>query len=181
MRTHLAFSLAAVLAMAGCGGGSLTLSEYSTEVASRVETLDSSLDAKAEEYLSGPPSVEGAQEYLAARVAGYRATVDGINALDPPDQVTDLHTTLQVILGKILAAEEERRAFADTVESVADFDEVWEGRQAQTIRAAEEEAIVLCVAAQTRFDDTEQREGLGEVPWMPAELKEVVNVALDCP
>ena len=169
------------LGLTACGGGSLTLSAYSSEVATLVETLDSRLDAEAEAYFSGPASVEGARDYVRIRVDGYRDVVEGINDLDPPDQVSDLHATLQGIMAKLLAAEESRAAFADTVSSIDDLDLVWEGPEAEAIRAAEGEAIILCYAAQSQFDATQQREELADIPWMPSELKEVVRVALDCP
>lgn len=167
--------------LTACGGGTMSLSEYSSEVAALVETLDSRLDAEGAEYFSGPPSVDGLRAYLAVRVAGYRTAVEGINAIEPPEQVEDLHRTFAEIMGGLLVAEQARAAFADTVESVDDLAQVWEGHESAAVRRAEEEAIVLCRAAQAQFDATEQREAFADVPWMPAELKEVVNVALDCP
>lgn len=157
------------------------MSEYSVEVAALIETLDSRLDAEAEEYFSGSPSVEGARDYVRIRVDGYRELVEGIEALSPPEEIADLHATFQEIMAKLLVAEEHRALFAETVTSADELDLVWEGPEAQAIRAAEEEAMVLCYAAQSQFDATEQREGLADVPWMPPELKEVVRVALNCP
>jgi hypothetical protein len=143
--------------------------------------LDSRLDAQAEKYFSGPPSVDGAREYLRVRVDGYRDVVAGIDSIDPPEQVIELHETFREIMGNLLVAEEVRAEFADTVTSTIELGSVWEGREAQAIRAVQEEAIVLCYAAQAYFDETERREILTDVPWMPSELKEVVRVALDCP
>lgn len=180
MRRCLAV-VAGIVVLTACGGGTMSLSEYSSEVAALVETLDSRLDAEAAEYFAGPPSADGLRAYLAVRVAGYRTAVDGIDAIDPPGQVEDLHRTLAEIISGLLAAEEARAAFADTVESVDGLAQVWEGPESAAVRRAEEEAIVLCRSAQAQFDATEQREAFADVPWMPAELKEVVNVALDCP
>jgi hypothetical protein len=157
------------------------LSEYSSEVTSVLETLDSELDAEAENYASGPPSIEGAQEYVRIRVDGYRDAVAGIDALDPPDQVADLHRTLHEIMTKLSAAAENRAAFAGTVTAIDELDRVWEGPEAGAIPTAEAEAIILCHAAQSQFDATQAREDLADVPWMRSELKEVVLVALDRP
>ena len=170
-----------IVVLTACGSDTMSLSEYSSEVAELVKTLDSRLDAEAAEYFSEPPSVDGLRAYLAVRVAGYRTAVDGIDAIDPPQQVEDLHRTFAEIMGSLLVAEEARAAFADTVESVEGLAQVWEGPESAAVARAEEEAIVLCRAAQAQFDATEQREAFADVPWMPAELKEVVNVALDCP
>lgn len=170
-----------IVVLTACGGGTMSLSEYSSEVAELVDTLDSRLDAEAAEYFSEPPSVDGLRSYLAVRVAGYRTAVDGIDAIDPPQQVDDLHRTFAEIMGSLLVAEEARAAFADTVESAEDLPQVWEGPESAAVARAEEKAITLCRAAQAQFDATEQREAFADVPWMPSELKEVVNVALDCP
>ena len=177
----LATALLCVPFLTGCGGDQLSLSEYSTEVAELVQEFDARLDAEAQEYFSGPPDVEAAQEYVRIRVAGYRDVVERTNAIDPPETVQELHATFREIMGKLLIAEEARAAFAETVTSTDELDLVWEGPEVRAIRAVEEEAIVLCYAAQSRFDATEQREALEDIPWMPSELKEVVRVALDCP
>ena len=178
----LAIAVLCPVVLAACGGGGLTLSEYATDVDTLIERVDGRLDAHAEEFFSGPPTVEGTRVYLDDRVAGYHEMVDGIDALDPPEEVVDLHRALQEILSRILVAEEERAAVAATVRSVDELDQVWEGPTAQAVRAAEEEAIVLCRATQERFDDTEAGgdEAFGG-PWIPAELQEVVRVALGCP
>lgn len=177
----LTFAILCALGLSACGGGSLTLSEYSTEVAAVIEALDSRLDAHAQEYFAGPQTVAEAREYVRVRVEGYLEAVDGIATLDPPEEVADLHAVLEGIMAELLAAEAARAEFAGGVSSDDELELVWEGPQAQAIRGAEQEAIVLCRAAQSQFDATEQREELAYVPWMPPELKEVVRVALDCP
>ena len=120
-------------------------------------------------------------EYLNVRVAGYRDTLEGIEALDPPEEVVDLHETFLEIMGKILVAEEARAEVAETINSVDELNIVWEGPAGQAVNAAEREAIVLCYAAQSRFDETQDRAAFADAPWMPSELKEVVRVALNCP
>jgi hypothetical protein len=159
----------------------MTLSEYSNEAAALIERVDSRLDERHAQFVTAPPSVEGTQAYLADRVAGYHELVDGVDALDPPEQVAELHAALQEILGTLLAAEQARASFAATVVSTDSLHQVWEGPESQAIRAAELQAITLCYAAQDQVDATEQREDFGDVPWMPAELKEVVRVSFDCP
>ena len=175
------FAIVGFMVLGACGGSRLTLSEYSTEVSALVGALDSRLDAEGAAYFSGPASVEGAREYLAIRVDGYRNAVEGIEAINPPEEVEDLHDTFAEILGSILAAEEARAAVGDSIDSVEELPRVWDGPESDAVRAAEEDAIVLCYAAQAHFDATEQRDAFTEVPWMPGELKEVIRVALDCP
>lgn len=167
--------------LAACGGGGLTLSEYSSQVADVIETLDSRLDAEGEAYFAALPSVEGLHTYLAIRVDGYRDAVDDLDDLAPPTQAQDLHDSLAEILSDLLVAEQARAASATTIDSVEDLPSVWESPESEAVSRAEERAIVLCCAAQTEFESTHQREELADVPWIPADLKDVVNVALDCP
>jgi hypothetical protein len=181
MHRTLACSVLTVLVVAGCGGGPLSLSEYSSEVTALIETLDGRLDAEAEEYFSQPPSIEGLQAYLEIRVDGYRRAVDGLDAIQPSQEVEQLHATFAQIMGDLLVAEEARADFADTITSVDDLQPVWDGPASQAVTAAEDKAIVLCYAAQSTFDATQERDLLSEVPWMPADLKDVINVALNCP
>lgn len=169
------------LVFSACGGDSLSLSEYSSEVSTLIGRVDGRLDAHSEELGAAPPTVAATRAYLVDRVNGYHELVDGIGALDAPDQVAELHAALQEIMGTLLAAEEARADFAATVDSAEGLTQVWEGPESQAVRAAELQAIELCSAAQDQIDDTESREGLGDVVWIPAEMKEVVRVSFGCP
>jgi hypothetical protein len=81
-----------------------------------------------------------------------------------------------------LIAEVARATFADSIDSVEEITAVWEGPESQAVRRAEEDAVVLCYAAQERLDETaEGAEALSDVPWMPTEMKSAVRVFLDCP
>jgi len=173
--------LVLVLVLVACSGDSLTMSEYSDEVAGLIQRVDGRLDAHAEELFSGDPSVEATHAYLDDRVAGYKEMVAVTGAIDPPDEVVDLHTALTAILATLLEAEEARATFAASVDSVDNLDLIWEGPQSQAVRAAELEAIVLCYAAQERFDATEEREDLSDIPWIPPAMKEIVRTAFGCP
>jgi hypothetical protein len=165
-----------------CNNGGLTVPQYAIEVATLVQDLDSRLDAKAEEYVSASPSVDGLREYLGVRVTGYRDAVEGLDAIEPPEAVVDLHATFKEIMSNLLIAEVARAAFADSIDSVEEITAVWEGPESQAVRRAEEDAVVLCYAAQERLDETaEGAEALSDVPWMPTEMKSAVRVFLDCP
>jgi hypothetical protein len=164
------------IVVGACASDSLTVSEYSTQIATIVEELDAPLDAKAEAYFSGPETVEGLRDYLNARVSGYRIAIEAVDEIDPPDQ------TLTDILGTLLIAEQARAAVAEKIEDTTEIPSVWESPESESVNSAEQAAIVLCYAAQERFDESDQRATeFGDVPWMPAELKDTVRVALGCP
>ena len=169
------------LLLVSCGGGSLSLTEYSEEVAALITRVDNRLDALAAEIAAAPPNVAAAQAYFDARVAGYRELVDGVEGLDPPDEVTWIHAELRTILAGLLAAEEDRAVFASTLEYVDELDLAWEGEEAKAIRTAELMAIELCYVAQEQIDATGDRESLQGVAWIPDQMKEVVLVSFGCP
>jgi hypothetical protein len=179
-RTFVVAAFGALL-LSACGGASLSLSEYSDEVATLIIRVDGRLDAHAERLAAGPPSVEATQAFFDDRVAGYHELVDGVDVLEPPEEVVELHMALQGILAALLTAEEARLEFANTVSSVEDLDQVWEGPEAQAVRAAELQAIELCYAAQGQVDATEDRAAFGDLPWIPSQLQEVVRVSFNCP
>lgn len=179
-RIAILFTVSTVV-LAACGGGSLTLTEYASETAALIKRVDSRLDAHADELFSSPASLEDTLAFLEDRVAGYHELVEGINDLNPPEQTTDLHAALQEILERLLETEEARLTFAETVTSVADLDQVWDGPEAQAVREAELEAITICFAAQAQVDATADREAFADIPWMPPEMREVVVAAFDCP
>ena len=169
-----------VLVVAACGG-SLTLSEYAaeaedltTKVIVGLETLDAEWEAQA-------PTLEGAWVYWDRRVAFRVEFLEGIQALDPPNELTDLHETGLDIFSRLTAAEEALAARVDTFETVADLEQMWETPEGRAARAADEEGIAICHAAQAGFDVTEDRDALESVPWIPAEMKEIVRVAFGCP
>ncbi len=147
--------LVVVVLVAACGGGTLSLSEYSNNVDEVLTKVDSRLDAHAAELFAGAPNVERTRAYLADRVAGYEEMTEALAGLNPPEQIADLHATLRELTDKLLATEKARAAFAETVESVDDLDQVWEGPEAQAVTAVEREAIRLCYAAQELVDETE--------------------------
>ena len=167
--------------LAACGSDELSLAEYSEEVASLITRVDSRMDAEFAEVKSAPPDLEVAQAYFASRVDGYQELVDGVEGLNPPVEASWIHAELERILGSLLTAEEERAAVAAALTSVDQLDEAWQGPEAQAIRAAELEAIELCHAAQTQVDETQDREELQDVAWIPSQMKEVVLVSFGCP
>jgi hypothetical protein len=168
------------LLFSACGGGSLSLSEYSDEGAALFRRVDARLDAHAEQLLASPPDVAATQAFLDEMVVGYHELVDGIDVLEPPEEVAELHAALQEILASLLSAHEAWAAFAKTVLTIEELDQVWEGPEAQAVQAARLEAVDLCYAAQDHIDATRDREALEDVPWIPAELKEVVRVSFNC-
>jgi hypothetical protein len=112
------------------------------------------------------------------RVVALRIeSVEATEALDPPEQIADLH---QLFLGweaRLLPIEEALAARAGTV---AGWEEFSESAEVADYRAALVEGRQVCIEFQTRLDATEKLAVFADTPWIPSELKEVVEVRLGC-
>ena len=108
-----------------------------------------------------------------------RQLVTDLRALEPPQSAAEIH---EVALGVVsrLAATEAAMVVHAKDETITHIGEVWDTAEGQSARAAEEEAIEVCKAAQAFFDGTAARHVLAGVPWITSDLTEVVELAFDC-
>jgi hypothetical protein len=93
-------------------------------------------------------------------------------AIDPPDQIADLHA---LYFRELPIAELAARAG-----TAADWYELSESREMAAYRAALAADNQVCVEFQATLDATAERGVFSDVPWMPGELKEIVEYALGC-
>jgi hypothetical protein len=160
----------------GCGGGGLSLTEYvdrlnviNDRTVPQTEVLISELERS-----TTPRDVNATMERMVAlRIESMQAT----EALDHPDQIADLH---QLWLGwekRLLPIEEALAARAGTV---AGWEEFFESAEVAAYRAALVEGKQVCVEFQTRLDATAMRGVFDDTPWIPGELKVVVEARLGC-
>jgi hypothetical protein len=66
------------------------------------------------------------------------------------------------------------------METSAGIDAIWETPEGVAARAADDQAIALCRAAEAEINSTEERSAFEDVPWIPPEMKEIVRVAFGC-
>jgi hypothetical protein len=66
---------------------------------------------------------------------------------------------------------------AETADSL---DELKESSEAVAYWDLDAEMRPLCLEFQSRLDATGEREVFAEVPWVPSDMKEVVNLVLGC-
>lgn len=169
------------VAIAGCGSGELTLSEYASEVEALVAEMESRFASIDAEWVAEPPSVDRAAEYWEDRLEIRDDFLDAIRELNPPEEVEAMHAQSIDIFTKITQADVALRAKA---ESFTELDSHWQWVDTPEGRASDavlEDVFVFCRASQDEFDETRDRESLAEMPWIPSEMKEVVRVAFGCP
>lgn len=112
--------------------------------------------------------------------AARKSLLQDLAALEPPEALADLHATAVTIMGRLADAES---ALADRVmamDTVATLDAVWATPEGRAARAADAEAIQLCVAPEDELDMTEERAAIEGVPWVPTEMRATVRVAFGC-
>jgi hypothetical protein len=176
-----------VLVVAACGGGEMSLTEY-------VEQLNAIVNRARQQYEVLVASRQGAvlvaegsqltdftpQDLQAAfeRVSEIAVEVgESTDAIEPPEQIADLHNLWFDFQGEFASAHEALAARAGTA---ADWEELSESPEMAAYRAALAADKQVCTDIQAQLDATEERGVFADVPWIPGELKEVVEAALGC-
>jgi hypothetical protein len=168
-----------VITLSGCGTGEPTMSEYAEQVETLVGAMNARLDA-LDPLVEGSPTLDDVRTYAAERVALRSEFLQGFRALEPPERLREFHRSAVGVMERLTAAEPELADEVMTLDDPLAALHLWESEAGSAARAADESAIALCKAAQAEFDATEENAIAEGVPWIPAEMKEVVRVALYC-
>jgi hypothetical protein len=157
------------------------LAEYAAEAEELTTTVITQLAMLDAEWETQEPTQEGARDYWNRRIAIRVEFLEGIQGLDPPDGLVELHETALDLFSRLVDAEEALAARVAAVEDPTGHSEWWDTPEGRAARAVDEEAIAICHAAQASFDATQERQALSDVPWIPSEMRESVRVAFGCP
>ncbi len=176
MRSTLAVGCLAVI-LAACGGGGLSLTEYVERLDSLAVELGGELEAGDVQMSTGTPTLKDAQEVLTSAVAARTDFQEGAIALDPPEEFADVHTDFVEVHSRIIAAQE---AFVARAATAATLEELDQSAEAEAYRAIGTEAASLCQEFRARIDTTADQEVFADTPWIPGDMKEVVEVTFRC-
>ena len=102
---------------------------------------------------------------------------EALDAIEPPEQVADLHHLLFDFDDRFISIQAALAARAGTA---ADWEELSDSPEMTAYRAALAEEKQECSDFQAELDATAKREVFADVPWIPGELKEIVEVVLGC-
>jgi hypothetical protein len=142
-------------------------------IGARVAQQSEVVFAEAEQ-IATPSDVNAWME----RVRPLRIEVlEGFEGLDPPEEVADLHRLISDWMAKIILAEE---ALAARASAVVGWEEFSQSSEAAAYRAALAEGKTVCTDFQAKLDATAARGVFADTPWIPSDLKEVVDAALGC-
>ena len=155
------------------------MAEYAEQLEAEVVRMNARLD-EVDAALEEAESVEQAKQLWEQRIAAREGFVAFLESVDPPDGATELHTNGVDILGRLAAAEGAMADLADDYDTVASLGQIWDTPAGQAARAVDGEAVVICQAAQARFDETADRGALEDVSWVTAEMKDIIDVVFGC-
>jgi hypothetical protein len=159
-----------------CGGGGVSLTEYAETLEAVAFDTSGQLEAGDARMSTGTPTIETAREVLTQALDTRAEFQENLTALDPPEEIADIHADLVDLHARILTAQE---AFAARAETATGLEELDQSAEAQAYRAMQTD-LSLCQELQARIDATADHAAFADVPWVPGDLKEVVEVTLWC-
>lgn len=166
------------LTVSGCGGDDMSLTEYVDGLNALVSEATEQLEAESAQFGQIPtPSKEDATALLNRHVVIRTEIQEDLEALDPPEQIADLHTLFVEGHAAVLAATELLPGRVETATSPEEFEQ---SAELEAYQAAEAETIRICRDVQAQLDATAGRGIFSDTPWIPGEMKETVDAALDC-
>ena len=170
------------LLLCGCGGGALSLTEY-TE---RINTIEIEASNQGEALASRAEAVadftpQDLQTLLDQARAIRLKVEDAVVDISPPDQIADIHDLVFDWHEEFIAVEDALAAKAgSTPHTAAGWTELSGSPEMEAYRRSIAEGKQVCIDFQDRLDATEARGAFAETPWIPGEMKEVVERVLGC-
>jgi hypothetical protein len=175
-------TLCLALLLYGCGGGEMSLTEYTERINAievRASQQGEELAAEAEQISDFTPQdlqavLEQAKEI---RVGVEEATDD----IEPPEQIADIHHLVFDWHTEFIPIEEALATRAGTAPHTdAGWEELSGSPEMATYRASIAEGKRVCTDFQAELDASEERGVFADTPWIPGEMKEIVERVLGC-
>jgi hypothetical protein len=161
--------------VAACGG-SMTESEYVTELNAIARSANASFEPAVAVYDAAvEPTLADEVAFLVQEIPIRRAVVDPFDALDPPESLADIHGLLGGLLAWQLAAAEDLAPVAETVSSLDELERTPEFVDYET---ANESGSRVCLEVQTKLDELATEPSIDN-SWIP-DLRLTVQATLGC-
>jgi hypothetical protein len=183
IRRSVPVLLGIVLLLGGCGGGEMSMTEYGE----RIDALAAEAGQRAEElFADAPPITDVTPRMLQAGLERGLLEIriplqEAVDGIDPPAQIADLHDLMWDWHSDFISVEE---ALGARMGEAEDSDEGWtalsESPEMAAYRSAIAEGKQICDGFQARLDATAAGGAFADTPWIPSEMKEVVEAALGC-
>ena len=121
-----------------------------------------------------------ARAYWDARLQSRVDLLAELETLNPPDAIVDMHLGGLDLFRRLISAEEALAARVKSFDTATEPEQWWDTTEAETVDAVDEEILELCRSFQARYDATIDRTGLSDMPWIPSEMKEIVQIDVGC-
>lgn len=177
---HISVGAVLILVVAACGGDSLTLSEYNEQGSALVTAMDERLHALDVEWNTREPTVEGARNYWDRRIEARVEALEGLRGLEPPDELAELLGKGLELFSQLTTAEKALAIRVSSFETVTAPQQWWSTPEGKAVQAVDEEINAFCMVVQARYDATIERIVLSDVPWIPSDMKEIVQIDIGC-
>jgi len=158
-----------------------------TEYGERIDALAIEAGQRAEElFADAPPITDVTPRMLQTRLERGLLEIriplqEAVDGIDPPAQIADLHDLMWDWHSDFISVEE---ALGARMGEAEDSDEGWtalsESPEMAAYRSAIAEGKQICDGFQARLDATAAGGVFADTPWIPSEMKEVVEAVLGC-
>jgi hypothetical protein len=187
-RVWAGICLALVAAACGGGGGEVSLTDYVGHINIAVDQAaleyfelvaspqGKVLVAEAEQLTDfTPQDLQAALEHVREIEAEFEHAV---NDIEPPEEVADLHRLLFDFDSDFISAQEALAVRAGTAEN---WEELSASPEMAAYRTALTEDKQHCSDTEAEMNAiADRREVFADTPWIPGELKDVVEAVLGC-
>jgi hypothetical protein len=184
MQRTVTVLLGIALLLGGCGGGSeMSMTEYGERIdAAATEASQRAEDLFADAVWTADAAPRQLQALLERGLREIRIPLQkAVDGIDPPAQITDLHDLMWGWHSDFISVEEALVVrVGETVNSVEGWTALSESPEVAAYRSAIGEGKQICDGFQARLDATAAAGAFADTPWIPSEMKEVVEAALGC-
>ncbi len=143
-----------VIVVAACGG-SMTATEYIEGLNDLVSTGFADFEAASVAYDQiEEPTMAESVAFIDREIVIRRVFLDGFEALDPPEAVTEVHRAVGDAFARLLAAAEELVAVTNTVGSLEEAEQTPEFAE---YRAANVDGARACLEVQAKLREISSR------------------------
>jgi hypothetical protein len=172
-----------IIVAGGCSDGEMSLNEY-------VERLSAATDPaiqKGEELVAESEQIsdftpQHLQAGLERALREIRVPLQkAADAVEPPEAIADLHYLMWHWHARFISIEEALAARASiAADTATGWEELSDSHEMAAYRAQLTEGKQVCSDFQAELDATEERGVFADTPWIPSEMKEVVERVLGC-
>lgn len=180
--TQVLLVSAMLLALTACGSNELSLAEYMERIDAAATLADEGgeeLFAEAAAMVDVTPAQ--LQAFLERGQEIRIPLQEAVDELSPPAQLADLHDLLWDWHAEFISIEQAVAArIVETEDTATGWQALSNSSEMEAYRAALAEGKRVCTGFQAELDAISDIGGFADAPWMPGELRGVVETALGC-